>query len=247
MKLTLSEAVYLKDSISVISELVTDVRLNITKNGVEIVAMDPANVAMIIFKLLSSAFVEYELEEDKTIGISLDSLKQVLRRAQASDSLTLELEDDNQLKVTLIGDNSRTFHLSLLNLDEDEQKVPNLSFPLVIKTSSSLLDSAIEDVGVVAESVTFSLEPDKLIISSEGNTNKAKVELDKNKVDINADINLNVSSKYSYEYLKKMVKGAKLSSEVIIRFNKDYPLKLEYGVKDRLNLIFILAPRVQND
>ena len=247
MKLTLAEAGYLKDSVNVISDLVTDVRINFSKQGMEIVAMDPANVAMIIFKLLSSSFIEYELEEDKVVGISLDNLKQVLRRAQSSDSLVLELERDNQLKLSLIGGNTRVFHLSLLSLEEDEQKVPNLSFPVKIKASSSFLDSAIEDVGIVAESVAFSLDPEKLVISSEGNITKAKVELGKDRVEISSDVSSNVLSKYSYEYLKKMVKGSKLASDVVIQFNKDYPLKLDYVVKDRLSLSFILAPRVQND
>jgi DNA polymerase III sliding clamp (beta) subunit (PCNA family) len=60
MKLTLAEPKYLKDSISIISELVNEARLKITPDFIEIIAMDPANVAMVVFKLLSSAFVEYD-------------------------------------------------------------------------------------------------------------------------------------------------------------------------------------------
>ena len=59
MKLTLAEPKYLKDSISIISELVNEAKFNITKEGFELVAMDPANVAMVIFKLLASTFTEF--------------------------------------------------------------------------------------------------------------------------------------------------------------------------------------------
>ena len=70
MKLSLTEPKFLKDSITIISDLVNEARFKITKQSIELVAMDPANVAMVIFKLLSSSFVEYEVENRcaKTIG-----------------------------------------------------------------------------------------------------------------------------------------------------------------------------------
>jgi len=67
MKLTLAEPKYLKDSISIISDLVNEARFKVTPEAIELVAMDPANVAMVIFKLLSSAFTEYDVKEDVEI------------------------------------------------------------------------------------------------------------------------------------------------------------------------------------
>ena len=32
-----------------------------------------------------------------------------------------------------------------------------------------------------------------------------------------------IKAKYSIEYLKKMISGSKLSEDVVIKFNKDYP------------------------
>ena len=88
MKLTLAEPKYLKDSIAIISELVNEGRFKITKNAVELVAMDPANVAMVIFKLLSSCFTEYNVEADTDLAINLSNLKQILKRAKPTSRLT---------------------------------------------------------------------------------------------------------------------------------------------------------------
>ena len=57
MKLVLADSKLLADSISIISELVNEARIKISKESLEIISMDPANVAMVIFKLLSSSFV----------------------------------------------------------------------------------------------------------------------------------------------------------------------------------------------
>ena len=62
MKLTVAEPGLLKDSISIISELVNEGQFEVTKEGIQLIAMDPANVGMVIFKLLASCFVEYNLE-----------------------------------------------------------------------------------------------------------------------------------------------------------------------------------------
>ncbi len=247
MKLTLADPGYMKDSISVISELVNEARFKITKNGIELVAMDPANVAMVIFKLLGSCFTEYELEKDTELSIDLNNLKAILRRAKPSDALSLSLTDDNMLHITLKGGSTRDFSLPIIEMDQREQRVPDLDFPVKIQTVCSNLVDAIEDVGIVAESVAFVAHPDKFVVKAQGDLSKANIEIPVSKetqIQVKGD---NIRAKYSIEYLKKMMAGAKLSPNVEISFNQDYPLRLDYKVVDRVLLAFILAPRVEND
>ena len=248
MKLTLAEPKYLKESISIISDLVNEARFKVNKDAIELVAMDPANVAMVIFKLLSSSFTEYDIKKDVEIAINLSNFKQIMRRARPNDMLTLELDPDNKLRIQLKGDNLRTFNLPIIELDEKEQKIPELKFPVAIKMPSGTLNEAIEDVDVVAESVTFTAEPKKFSISAEGDLSQAKIEIKEGEnTKIKVDVEDKVRAKYSIEYLKKMINGSKISDEVSVYFNKDYPLKLEYKIIDKVLLSFILAPRVEND
>ena len=248
MKLTLAEPSYLKESISIISDLVNEARFKITPNSIELVAMDPANVAMVVFKLLSSAFIEYDVKEDMEIAINLSNLKQVLRRASQRDMLSLELDADKRLKIQLKSSTTRTFNLPTIELEEKEQKVPDLKFPVTIKTSSSVLNEAIADADVVGESVAFVAEPKKFVLDAEGDLNQAKIEIKEDDVTkIIMSSEEKIRAKYSIEYLKKMINGSKISSDVTIQFNKDYPLKLEYKTVDKVMLSFILAPRVEND
>ena len=209
------------------------------------IAMDPANVAMVVFRLLSSAFVEYNVKEETEIAINLNNLKQVLRRIKGSDNLTIEVAE-NKLKLILSGSTIRTFFLPLIDQQEKEHKEPDLKFKTTIKCPSSMLNDAIEDVEIVAESVTLQSEDKKFIVNASGDTGKATVEI---KADDSVHIESaeKVKSKYSIEYLKKMIQGSKISSNVQIQFNKDYPLKLEYKELDKIQMVFILAPRIEND
>ncbi len=247
MKLVLIEPKYLKESVAIISELVNEGRFKITPSGLELVAMDPANVAMVIFKLLSSSFSEYNVEKEIELGMNLNNLKQILRRAKSNDILSLELVE-NRLRIQLKSNTTRTFSLPIIDLEEKEQKIPELSFPVEIKTSSEILNEAIEDADIVGESVSFIAEPKKFTVQAEGELSKASIEI---KQDVDTQINMKDSSrikaKYSIEYLKKMVAGGKLADKVSISFNKDYPLRLDFKAVDKMLLSFILAPRVENE
>ncbi|MFO8015955.1 MAG: proliferating cell nuclear antigen (pcna) [Candidatus Woesearchaeota archaeon] len=247
MKLSLAEPKYLKDSISIISELVNEATFKITPEAIELVAMDPANVAMVIFKLLSSSFVEYDVKKPVEVAINLNNLKQITRRAGPNDMLSIELEED-KLKITLKGKTKRTFHLPIINTEEKEQKVPELEFGVSIKTKAEVLNEAVEDADIVAESVIFSADKSVFTIEAEGDLSKANIEI---KEDNNTKINMNkeekLKAKYSIEYLKKMIAASKLTDDVILHFNTDYPLKIDYTVVDKVSLSFVLAPRVEND
>lgn len=245
MKLVLAETKLIKEPISIISDLVTEAKFKVGKNGIEMIAMDPANVAMVIFRLLSSAFVEYNVKEDTEISINLNNLKQVLRRIKGNDNLTLELSD-NKLKIILSGSTIRTFYLSLIDQQEKDHKEPDLKFKATVTCPSTMLNDAIEDVEIVAESVTFSSEDKKFVVSSSGDTGKVNVDI-KAEDNVKIESSEKVKSKYSIEYLKKMMAGSKISSNVHIHFSKDYPLKLEYKEIDKIQMVFILAPRIEND
>ena len=245
-RMTLAEPKLLKDSIAITSELLQEVNLKVKPDSIELVAMDPANVAMVVLKLYSSIFTEYNVATEMTIGLNLSNLKQILKRSGANDILTLEFEE-NMVNLRLRGATDRTFKMPIIDVEEKEQKVPQLNFPIKVVTNSILISEAIEDISIVSEATTFTLDSAKLVISGQGDTSNATVEIpaDEN-TKISATPN-EISSKYSIEYLKKMVGGAKLSEIITLQFNKDYPLRIDFAEQGKFELSFILAPRVEND
>ena len=71
MKLTLAEPKLFKEPIMVISELVNEVVFKIDREKLELIAMDPANVAMVVYKLLGNVFVEYDMEKEFELVVTL--------------------------------------------------------------------------------------------------------------------------------------------------------------------------------
>ncbi|MDK2850068.1 MAG: proliferating cell nuclear antigen [Candidatus Woesearchaeota archaeon] len=246
MKVTLTEPDLLKESISIVSELVSEVRFKVNATAMEMIAMDAANVAMIIFKMFSSAFAEYKVDGETELGLNLLNLKQILKRAKKSDILTLELSEDKRLKIQLKSKISRTFYVPLIDIHEGEQQIPQLEFKGKVKTKSEIISDAIEDADVIADSVGFMIEDNKFVIEAKGDSSKLRVEVP-NDEETSITASENIKAKYSIEYLKKMLKASKLSEDVELQFSTDYPLRLDFVSQDKLQLVFILAPRVEND
>lgn len=244
MKFTLADSRLLKESVNVISELVNEVTFKIKKSGMELVAIDPANVAMIDFKLMPEAFAEYEIEKDTEISLNLENLKAVLRRAKPEDNIMMSM-DKGRVKIELVGDGRKTFNLSLIDYDREQQKLPNLKFNAKVVVPASKFDDAISDMSVASDSVAMVASEGKFHMQSEGNLSDAKVEFPAASVSLGKEGE--VIAKYAIEYLAKMSKASKLTDEVSMSYSKDYPLKLEYNVNGKLYLGFVLAPRVSND
>ncbi len=63
---------------------------------------------------------------------------------------------------------------------------------------------------------------------------------------INLESKKDTSSKFSLDYMKKIIKGGKLSDVVELHLGKDYPIRVVFRQKDKLELSYVLAPRVED-
>ncbi len=230
----------LSDVISVISELVTEVKIKVDKQGLSIVAIDPANVALVALNIPSSAFSAFEVN-DEVIGISLDSLKSVLRRCSIGSSLMMQT-DENVLKLEIQDKIKRTFSLALINIEAENKAVPTLEFSAKIEMSSLDFSEAVEDCAVVADACSFALKEGKFLVEAKG-LNSAKNEFSSDEIKIEGN---NSKARYSLEYLQKFAKACKLADRVRVNFSDDYPLRLEFNTQ-QMALVFILAPRVESE
>ena len=230
------------DIIGIISELVNEVKIKVSKEGISITAIDPANVAMVVFKLPAHAFSQLEVEEEH-LGISLESFKAILKRCSFGSSLLMKTEE-NFLKIEIDDKVKREFTLALIDLDKKDKPVPSLEFSARVEINSTELQEAIEDCSIVSDSCNFEAEQDKFAIYAKGTLNSAKLTYSSDEAHIESPSKQ--KGKYSLEYLQKMIRATKITEKTILNFSNDYPLKLDFKTPN-LELSFILAPRVESE
>jgi proliferating cell nuclear antigen len=240
MILKLDEPRLLGDAIDIISNIVVEVRIKLLEDGLSVVAVDPANVALVIFRLPKESFSEYD-PGNAVWGVNLGDLKKIMKRAAGAASVTLE-EVEGKLKISVFDKVKRTFSLALIEVSAEDKDIPELNFGARVEMDSKDFAQAIEDANVVADSCAFVLEDDVFAVEGNGNLNSARAEFAGGELEIFGK----GRSKYSLEYLMKFVKGVKVSSNVVVNFSDDYPLRLDFP-GEKMGVGFVLAPRVEND
>ena len=242
MRLKMENPKLFSDIVGIISELVIEVRLKVNKEGMSLTAIDPANVAMVYFKIPTDLFSEFLVDKEEILGINLESLKAVLRRCGPGSSLTLE-KFENTLKLGIQDRIRRDFTLALMEIESEEKEMPEWEFKSVIKMDSESFVEVIEDCSVVADACTFHAEPNKFTVEARGPLNSAKAEFSPDEVEIHSDTS---SARFSLEYLNKFIKGGRISSRVTINFSDNHPMRINFPTGNVL-LSFILAPRIEQD
>jgi len=240
MILKLDNPKLMGDAIAIVSELVSEARIKLLEEGMSIVAVDPANVALVIFKLPKELFSQYDAGNE-VWGVNLDDLKRILKRASTSSSVIFE-QEDNQLKISIFDKVKRVFTLALINIDSEDKDIPDLNFACKVEMDSLSFSQAIEDANIVADSCALIAGKEFFMVEGSGNLNSARAEFSGDEAQISGI----GRSKYSLEYMMKFIKATKISDKVIVNFSDDYPLRLDFP-GEKMGIGFVLAPRVENN
>lgn len=243
---TLIEPRLFIDSILTIGELIDEGIFKVDKDGIRLKATDRAMVAAIDFKILPNAFDSFEVEESVDIGLNVTNLISILKRVKSGDRLTLELKD-SRLEIVIQNSSRRKFTLPLLELREEElPQIEQLEFSCGAEIKSDVFQAGLEDAEIVADSVVIATSPKKFSMLAEGDISRTEFELEKGaEALLSVNAKEEIRARYPLEYLKKMIKAAKISDKVKLEWGKDYPMKLEFKAGDKGSLSFILAPRVE--
>ena len=96
-------------------------------------------------------------------------------RSKPSDVLTIELDEEkHRLRLQLKSEATRTFNLALIDMEDKEHKIPELTFPVKIETLSYRFDEAVQDMYVVSESVALVATKDSFFLEAESNFNNTR-------------------------------------------------------------------------
>ncbi len=247
-KAKLSDPSLLKNSVDTISELIHEGLFKVSEDSLYMRAADRATVAVVDFELKKDAFEEFKCDEETEIGVNLESLLNILKRAKKDDSLSLELSEDESRLIISIGDGTkREFEMPLLSISGSEvPETKQLEFSSTMNLKSSVLKKGIEDAEIVADSILFKAEDGTLKLAAKSDSGSVEAVTEERSDDMmEIDVKEETESRYPIEYLKKILKASKISDVASLKFGNDYPMELKFEDPDRIKISFVLAPRVE--
>lgn len=246
-EIRLAEVEPFRKQIKIARQFVSEVNLNIDKESFGFRVMTLDNVVMVTLKVLSSSCIEYDVKKKTKIGLSINQLYDILKVINKNDIIVLSRESDKFI-IEAKNKNTKRFSIPIIELEEKDQKEPQLKFKAKVITDSTQFKEELKALDTVCESVLFSCHKDKLVLGGYGDITKLETTIkedDNTKIENNTD--KVITSRYTMDFLKKILESSILSDTVTLEFDKDYPLRATFKEIDRYMLEFILAPRVEND
>ncbi len=245
MKAIISEPEVLITSVATAAEIIDEGIFRFGKEGISLTAADRAMVAVIDLSISKDAFEEYEVEEEKEIGLNMTNFLSLLKRARGSDKIGLELFE-NRLILTIYNGTKRRFTVPLLQITREEiPPIEQLEFKATVALRPEVLEDAIKDASVITDAITFHATKEYFRISAEGDVSQTELELrvgDEGLIDLH--VQEESKAKYPLEYLEKILKAAKISDEVTLKFAQDYPMRIDFKYEGKARISMVVAPRV---
>jgi proliferating cell nuclear antigen len=235
----------LRELTEVVSTLVSEVKLSVSKDGIDVKAVDPSHVAMLVLKLQKGAFEEFTGEPTE-IGVDVEKLKEVLRLTKPTDILDLQYDGGKNRLVIKVGKVTR--HMSVVDpAGITDPKVPNVTPPASATVKMEELRQGIRGSESISDHVTLTVDPDGFSMHSEGETDRVDMRIAKESLP-KLEAKEPVKSMYPLDFFSAMMKSITSAEEVGLHVGNEYPLKIEFSVAEgRGNGFFLLAPRVEED
>ena len=235
-----------KAVISAVSTLVEEATFEATVEGISFRGMDPSHVALIDINWPNSAFEKYNCDSDIKFGVRIDEFSKLVKRADKSDSIEINISDDNMLLVT-IGKNKK-YKMRLIESSASDTPLPKIPYDSIIALTSSAFDKILGDVQVVSDYLVINAIKNQAEFSGKGDSGEVNIILENGKGEITElDVKAESKGQYSLEYLNPIIKAVGSTVEAVTcEFSTAKPLRIEFKVANLGSIHFYLAPRVES-
>ena len=237
----------LRATLDSVSVLVDECKIHLTDEGIEIRAVDPANVGMVDLRLDASAFESYETDGG-IIGVNLSRLEEFAGMADAGQLIQLELDEETRKLHVQIDGLEGT--LALIDPDSIRQEpdLPDLDLPATVVLEGKDIDRAVTAADMVSDHIALGVETDEEVfyVDAEGDTDDVHFELGRDDlIDLVAG---DAHSLFSLDYLKDMNKAIPKDAEIEMELGEEFPVKMHFDIAEGDGTVtYMLAPRIQSD
>jgi len=235
----------IKTATKAIVALVSEARFHFKEEGLHSRAVDPANVAMVIVDIPRESFDVYTIDEEKTVGVDVNRIHDILKSVKKKELVELKIEDESTLKVKF---GSVEYSVALIDPSaiRKEPKIPELELPAKVVLDAGEFKKAIQAADKIADHVVFRSDEDGFYIEAHGDIDSIKFHMGEMElIEFNRE---KARSMFSVEYLKEFVKIASSGDILTIYLGNDYPVRLVFDVADgKLKVEYILAPRIESE
>ena len=234
--------------------LIEDARLNITKDNINIKAVDDANVCMVDATLDNKAFLEYETDEEDpfTLGINIKNMD-FLKLLKPEDYITIRYNKEDEDGRINYKSGRFEYSLSLLNVDTIRKapKKPDIEYGQEISILGQNIKTVIKANQKIKDTstLTFEVKDNNFVLSGKGMQSNMNYIIPENELENHTeDMNVPISCMFDMDYLVDIIKGIGNSDVVKLKIKTNYPIMISQMFADgNGSIMYLLAPRMDDD
>ncbi|VVB66495.1 DNA polymerase sliding clamp [Candidatus Gugararchaeum adminiculabundum] len=244
--ITVSDAHYWKDCIDAIVNLIDEGSLEISKEGISLRAMDPSQIAMVVFNIPKSAFSDYKVESTVRVGLNFENLAKILSRTRGKEKLEMS-QEENKFVLHFSGEGSkRSFKIPLIDLQGGVQKEPKIEHDAEVKILAGSFKEMLRDAALVSSHLTLEATEHAFSVGVAGDNADLHSEMAKGGAVAGITTKKPVKATFPLQYLDDIVKACADKNEIKLSLRTNVPIKINYKIEDA-DLTYYLAPRIDAD
>lgn len=157
----------------VLTNILTDINMQVDKNGLRISATDSSHVSLVYVLIRGDKLESFKCTRPHTIGLNIPTLHKVLKTAKNTDTLTLRLLDTNmdELQVEMSNTERQThsaWGVKLLDLDDESLVMPDLESKRTVTMSSAEFQEIMKDFASFHDSVRIVVDGGRITFGCDG-------------------------------------------------------------------------------
>ncbi len=240
------EAKVFKEMVDGVARILDEGVIVVSREGLRLRGMDPARVAYIEIDIPSSSFLEFDVVEDVEsvdLGVSMETLVNVVKKSKKGDQLEVRIRDDKALFI-VEGVVVKRYMLPNLEVAAELPGEVKLEHGVEASVIVDVVKKALKDAELVGNIVEFEGSQDYLAIRGLGEA-RSRMEArltPETPALLSLEVREPATSRYDIDYIKKVLNLTKIAESVYIGFSSDSPLEMVFNSPDGSRVRYVLAP-----
>ncbi len=265
----IDDAKYWKNCTDSIVSLVDEGSFYISKEGINLKAMDPSGISMVSFQAPNKIFSKFDVsaakleskskssdsadekvdKEEKSagyyIGLNLSNFSKLLNSARSGEQLSMKDKDNKMILEFLSSNGHRSYILPMIDVKKSTDAEPKIEFDSSISIKSDYFKGILRDAAQLSTYVGFKLEDNTFLVSAKGDAGELEEEFKTDNEQIQKIDTKKVSSAtFNLDYLSRMISACPSNEVITLEMKTDQPIRLNYKIGDA-KVSYYLAPYME--
>jgi proliferating cell nuclear antigen len=251
-EIEIADARVWKKCVDALVNLVKEGAFEIDKEGITLRAIDPSQIAMVIFSMGKNEFSKYQVDQKTRLGVNMETLAKTIGRVRGKEKMSMKFDGKGRLNITFSGDkNKRSFNIPTIDVAPGPSKDLQIDYTATIKIKGGVFKDILKDAALVSPHVLLVADENKFRVEAEGDGGDVQLDYDQGEVDVH--IKRTTSAVFSQEYLDDIAKGCDDDAELTLDLGapnaddkRPKPLRVQYAFGNA-SFTYYLAPRIETD